>query len=68
MPMRLAMSSTGKTVETPVKMSIKDLIGPDRSSTAEVVVVSPDEAVVVVASAEVVVVVSAEVVVVVSAE
>merc|ERR1712128_78860 len=66
MPIRLAMSSTGKTVETPVKRSIKDLIGPERSSAAAVVVVSPEEAVV---SAEaVVVVVSAEVVVDVSAE
>ena len=32
MPIRLAMSSTGKTVKTPVRRSIKDLIGPERSS------------------------------------
>merc|ERR1711892_1373620 len=64
MPMRLAISSTGKTVETPVKRSIKDLIGPERSSAAVVVEVSPEEAVVVVVSPEVavVVVVSSEVV------
>merc|ERR1712123_307519 len=49
MPMRLAISSTGKTVETPVKRSIKDLIGPERSS-AVAVVVSPEVAVVVVVS------------------
>merc|ERR1740124_1507665 len=53
MPKRDAMSVMGNTVETPVRRSIKDWIGPERPSLAavvasevEAVVASADEAVV----------------------
>merc|ERR1711892_888547 len=37
MPKRDAMSAIGNTVETPVRRSIKDLMGPARPSLASVV-------------------------------
>merc|ERR1712106_1115344 len=54
MPKRDAMSAMGNTVETPVRRSIKDWMGPARPSLAavvasadEAVVASPEEAAVV---------------------
>merc|ERR1719154_402695 len=56
MPKSPAISAIGSVVDAPVRRSIKDWMGPDRSAAAAVVV-SPEEAVVVSAEA---VVVSAE--------
>merc|ERR1719154_815155 len=46
MPKSPAISAIGRVVDTPVRRSIKDWMGPDRSSAAAVVT-SPEEAVVV---------------------
>merc|ERR1719154_384036 len=66
MPKSPAISEIGSVVDAPVRRSIKDWMGPDRSSAAAVAA-SPEEAVVVSAGAEVVsagaAVVSAEAVV-----